>query len=374
MTLRKSLISIALVLSLPASAATVYEKDDVSLDLFGRIDVKACNGAAAAFDDPSNYKGSDNTILNSARLGLSGRSKINDNLYAIALAEWDLASGDSYDGMKARHQFIGLDAQNYGTLTFGRGDNAFYTVSGATDIFHTLDLEVNDYYLTGDQNSGLVMYSLSSLGWDVRASFGSAKSKVNETPINYKYQLALGVSTLLASNISVSYGLAYYKLSYEGDINSQIDYFGKKMKNMYSLLDSETFSFANANRPEHKIDKGVSLAYGTLGNGLYLATNFTWTRYQHFSHHLYSYEAVADYAFENGLGISLGYGAKTFHHTQIISDLNLAVRYKLNENFRFFCEGQIDLGANPDVYYTKEEIIDKTLGENKVVLGAEYLF
>ena len=66
--------------------------------------------------------------------------------------------------------------------------------------------------------------------------------------------------------------------------------------------------------------------------------------------------------------------AKTFHHTQIISDLNLSMRYKFNESFKIFCEGQFDLGAHPDVYYTKDEIIDKTLGENKVVLGAEYLF
>lgn len=373
--MKKSIIALAVLASITSvNAATVYDKDGTTLDLFGRIEVAYQDGDAAIADKTSNITSNDNSIVNSARFGMSGRSRINDNLYAVGMGEWDIGSGDSFNGFKARHQFIGIDAQNYGTLLFGRGDNAFYTVAGATDIFKKLDLDVNDYYLTGDQNPGLIMYSLSSMGWDVRASFGSAKSNINDTDLNYKYQAAFAVSSRLKSDITISYGAAYYKFSYEGDPKEQIAYFGKKMQHMYHLKDSDTFDFANANRPEHKIDKGVAISYGTFGQGLYAALNFVSTRYQHYTHHLYSYEAVVDYAFENGLGLTAGYGSKRFHHSNITSDLNLGMRYNVNPNFNLFAEAQFNVSSNLDTYYTKEEIADRAIGENKMICGAEFLF
>ncbi len=373
--MKKSIIAVALLATIgSADAATVYDKNGTTFDIFGNVEVSYRNANAARYDKVSSYKSSDSTIMNNAKIGISGRSQINDNLYAVGMAQWDVASGDSFDDLKARHQFIGIDAQNYGTLLFGRGDNAFYTVAGVSDIFHDLDFDVSDYYLTGDQNPGLIMYTLSSLGWDLRASFGSAKSKVNDTPLNYKYQLAFSGSTRLQSNITISYAMAYYKFSYEGNVNDQIAYFAQKMQNMYHLNDNDIFSFANANRPEHKIDKGIAVSYGTFGDGLYAALNFVSTRYEHYSHHLYSYEAVIDYAFENGFGLTAGYGCKRFHHTNILSDLNLGARYSVNANFNLFAEAQFDISSNPEIYYSNEEITDRALAENKILCGAEFLF
>lgn len=373
--MKKSLIAVALMATIcGAQAATVYDKDGTSLDIFGKIEVSYKNAQAAHADKIADYRSSDGGIMNAARIGMSGRSQISDNVYAIGMAEWDVASGDSFDGMHARHQFIGIDAQNYGTLLFGRGDNAFYTVAGVSDIFHTLDFECDDYYLTGDQNPGLIMYTLSSLGWDLRASFGSAKSNINDTGLNYKYQAAFAASTRLASDITISYALAYYKFSYEGDISRQLQYFAQKMQPMFNLKDSERDAYANSNRPEHKIDKGIAISYGTYGDGLYAALNFVSTRYQHYSHHLYSYEAVVDYAFDSGLGLTAGYGCKRFHHSNILGDLNLGVRYQVNPNFNVFAEAQIDVSSHPEIYYTASEINERAFAENKMLCGAEFLF
>ncbi len=132
--MKKSLIAVALLATIGSTnAATIYDKDGTTLDIFGNIEVGYRNANAAKYDKVSSYNSSDSTIMNTAKIGISGRSQINENLYAIGMAQWDVASGDSFDDLKARHQFIGIDAQNYGTLLFGRGDNAFYTLYNCRD-------------------------------------------------------------------------------------------------------------------------------------------------------------------------------------------------------------------------------------------------
>ena len=74
-----------------ALAATVYDKDGTALDIFGRIDASYMNDhAARSLRGNMRTTGVDNSVMNTARLGISGRSKLSQSVYGIGMAEWDM--------------------------------------------------------------------------------------------------------------------------------------------------------------------------------------------------------------------------------------------------------------------------------------------
>ena len=86
--MKKSLIAVALLATVgSANAATVYDKNGTTFDIFGNVEVSYRNANAAKYDKVSSYRSSDSTIMNNAKIGISGRSQINDNLYAIGMAQ-----------------------------------------------------------------------------------------------------------------------------------------------------------------------------------------------------------------------------------------------------------------------------------------------
>lgn len=377
---KKKLLALlcALTFADAASSATVYDKDGTSLDLFGRIRVMAMNSHAAALENSD--KGSpegDSTISADSRFGLAGRSRICNGVYAIAMTEWDMATGDNDDSKtEARYQFVGIDAQQYGTLTFGRGDSAYYTVAGATDIYKYLDTRANDYYIFGDQVPGLVMYSLSAMGWDIRLSFQAPKDNINSTGFSVDSGGAFAVATRLDCGITIAYGASYQDFSYEGSSTEMLEFFGPMLaKSDLKFDEAYAAEYATTSKaPSYKVNKGIAISYGTLGQGFYGAFVYNVTRYKGLAHHLYTYELALDYAFYFGLGINGGYSVQRYDNDSLISDLNLGVYYKFNPCFQIFFEGQIDLNAEPERLYGSKYIADQHLGENKVVLGAEYDF
>jgi len=284
-----------------------------------------------------------------------------DNIYAIGYSEWIMPSGaNGTENFITRAQYVGVDAQQYGTLTFGRGDNAFYTVAGVTDIYQELDCRVNDHYAFGDYQSGLIIYSLSAMGWDVRMSYQTAQDDVNDTDVNIHNGAAFAVSTRLANDIGIAYGMSYYYL--QPDTDGEMNNYFKTILSNYS------------SRPTYKIDKGVSITYGNFGEGLYAAFNATVTKYNKYTNHLYSYEAVVNYAFENGFSSTLGYGMKRFDGANIISDLTCGLYYSFNPNFKVFAEASFDISSKPDRFYSDTQIRKLALEKNKALIGAEYTF
>ena len=354
--------------------ASVYSKDGTSLDVFGSISAMAMTDKASrTVKSSTEKKNTDNTLMTSVHAGIAGRTKLCDGVFALAYSEWLMPTGNNgVDTIKTRAQYVGVDALGLGTLTLGRGDNAYYAVAGVTDVFTELDPRVNDHYAYGDQMPSLVMYSLSSMGWDFRLSFQTASDDINDTHVNIHNGAAFSFATRLKSGISISYGMSYYDFQYNNDEKS-VAYFAPVVNRMHYRPLNDNFS-ADLFKPSWKIDKGFSISYGTFGDGLYAGANFTVSKYDNFTHKLYSVDTVVNYTFENGLGFSAGYGIKRFNGANIIADVELAAYYQICPTFKIFAEGTVDASSKADRFYSKSMIEEMSLEKNRALIGAMYSY
>ena len=359
------------------NAATIYNKDGNQMDIFGHISAMYTNSAGSKHIDGLKRKPSDKSgIGTTAYFGVAGRTKINDTVSGIAVSEWIMPAGtDSKSDGKivTRAQYVGFDAAQYGILTFGRGDNAYYTVAGVTDIFTELDTNVNDHYALGDLHGSQIMYSISALGWDFRASYQAFSSKVNETPVNISNQAAFAFATRLSNGLSIAYGMSFYYLAKDA-AGAMTRYYAPTNKIIHNLGDNTSFFTYGEYTPTFKVDRGISISYGTFGEGLYLALNATYTKYGSYSHQLISYEGVASYTLDNGLCFNLGYGTKRYNGDNIRSDLTLGIYYRLNANFKIFAEAAFDVNSKPGRFYGEQQIKNEAMGKNKAVIGLVYDF
>lgn len=355
-----------------AEAATVYQDENTSFEIFGRIQALLLSKHGSQPDRVYATSGNDNTIASTARLGLAGRSKITDGLDAVMMAEWDMADGTLTE--HTRYLFAGIDAYNFGTLLFGRGDSAFYTVAGATDIYNYLDNRSNDYYAMGDTLPGQVMYRLSALGFDLRLSYQTASTGINGTPFSVRNAAAASLSSQIFRDFTLAYGISYSDLTYK-DSSSRAamgDYFTQLFSKDRGISEEEALAYFNGHKPGHKYDYGVALSYGYLGSGLYGAFVFTGTDYEYLKHQLYTYELALNYSFDNGIGINGGVELQHYHDFFVTADLKIGVYYQPIPSFKVFAESQLDLGAEPERFYGSA--LPYGFGEDKFVLGAEFDF
>ena len=356
-------------------AATVYDKDGTTLDAFGSIDVAFMNDHASRDISAFNgKKNDDNALLTRVKLGIAGRSKINDSVSAIGYTQWDMPTGNhGLDDIKARSQYVGFDAYQYGILTFGRGDTAFYTVAGTTDVFNQLDQNVNDYYTLGNEKPAQFMYSVSTLGWDVRLSVQTAASDVDSKNVDIHNGAAFSVATRSNSGFGFSYGINYTDFQYENDI-TKVSYFAPNINVMHQNTNTDDLEFAYMHRPSWKVDKGIALTYGNMYEGLYAALTGTVTKYDGYTNHLYSYEALLSYTFDSGITLTSYYGIKRFKDANVISNAALSGSYQIAPTFRVYTEASFDINSKPERYYSKEQIRNIAIGENKVLVGAQYSY
>ena len=92
--MKKSLLALAIIAaSTTATAATVYDKDGISLAVGGRVQAVVYNGKAAS-DVGDGIADHDAGLVNLARLNIEGNTKINDYVSAFAFSEWDMADGN----------------------------------------------------------------------------------------------------------------------------------------------------------------------------------------------------------------------------------------------------------------------------------------
>ncbi len=357
-----------------ALSATVYDKDGTALDIFGRVDASYMNDhATRSLRGNMRSTGVDNSIMNTARLGISGRSKISQSVYGIGMAEWDMPFS-SGSPAQARYMFAGVNAQQYGTLIAGRGNDAYAAVAGVTDIFDMLDGETNDYYIFGDTVPGQIMYSLSALGWDARVSVQTAVENVNEV-FDIDSGAAFSVATRFKSGISVAYGASYTDFSYEEAPGDQVEFFGGMYRRGQKAGGAQSDSeYGLSHHPSYKVNKGIAVSYGNLGDGLYVAALYNVTRYKGLPHHVYDYELAVDYAFSSGIELKAAYGAQLYRDAAAIEDLTVGIAWNPVPAFKIYAEGQFDLGARPERLYGDKWIEDRALGESRFSAGMRYMF
>ena len=363
-------------ISASTQAALLYDKDGVQFDVFGKVQAAFVNDYAyqeIARSDTS----SDNTVYAYTRLGLAGRSQIVNGVDAIMMAEWE-SSNNQESGNNildhTRYLFVGVDAYQYGTLILGRGDGAYYTVAGATDIFNVISGNASDYYLLGDQRPGQIMYSLRGMSWDLKLSYMFATDELGLTPLKAKRGWGAAVSTKFGDNITFAYGIDYTDFSYDPTCRTASEEFFAPML----AWDNRTYEEAlEKSRREHVGDKtefGAALSYGVLGQGLYAALVVGATDYDYLSHHIYTLDTAINYTFNNGVSLSLGYGNKSYDDEQVIHELNVGIAYNINHAFKIFAEAQFDLDSKAYEFYGYNTSRALNLGEDKYVIGAEMNF
>lgn len=152
-----------------ANAATVYSSDDSSLDIIGRAKTNFNNNDAD----------SQHRLSASARLGVEGKTKVNDafSVYGHVLYDLHAQESDSVeDRIKIRTAFVGFDANQYGKLSFGRFEDAYYKTTELTDLFIDYGnggvtywgLTDNDF---GGRMDGQAMYNFDYEGFMLSLSY-----------------------------------------------------------------------------------------------------------------------------------------------------------------------------------------------------------
>lgn len=145
-----------------AQAVTVFSNDSSNLDLIGRLKIAYVN------DEGGRNLGSDHRMMATARLGVDGKTQVNDIVSVYGQLLYDLnAEEDKNDQdkrIKVRYAYLGFDFNDYGSLQFGRSYDAFYEVWAPVDQYDDWGAaHVGPDY--DGRVDGLVMYKLDYNGF-----------------------------------------------------------------------------------------------------------------------------------------------------------------------------------------------------------------
>ena len=417
--MKKSLLALAvaaLAVSSAASAATIYDKDGVSVDVYGRV-----QAVYYSQDSDSNAQSAanDGNLNASSRLGFNFRSELTSWATAFANVEWQNADDDANNDFNSRYLWVGVDFGQFGAIKAGKFEDAVKYVIATTDIFD--DWGCNGQLGNDDRRDGMFAYNWSGYGVDVNLTFGTAKddqhvdgafysneewswkdgnpveifiSDGNEAggkekvDIEYSYAASVGYTSpaVLFGPISVKagFGGAQFQDQDAGD-NGSFAYRG----NIY-----DSYS-----------QWAVSASWGTLGDGLFLGVMGQARSFDVYSTaynmaadgSLASYsteyddytvsgvEAVVSYGFANGISLTTGWEWMNIDMDGAGSPdvdaytIPVYVNYQINPNFRVWAEARFDAGTDED---SKNENKDfkavsngcYNLAENVFSVGARYTF
>lgn len=323
--MKKSLLALAILTPvLSANAANVYDSNGTQLSVGGRVQ-------SVFFSANSSKAGEkDSSLVNSARFNLSGQTKVNDFISALAFTEWDLADGHKKnvgDNIKSREQYVGAQFSKYGKLIAGKTFDSTRALSLSTDTLETLDI-YNDTGLNGDRRNGVVRYDYDNNNIFLSASFQIASDEQvifgKKRDLESGYSLTAGYTfdDVFFGPLSIKAGYNYLK-GQDDDVSSNVYENSTKLGN-YSILD--------------KADNyGLSVTLGSLVDGPYIGAH-AYRQNSYFEpvsvqnsgvesyklrdlkHVRSGYELLGGYNFENGISVYAGYEVQkqkiSAHNTQ----------------------------------------------------------
>lgn len=380
--MKKSLLALAVAAvaaSTAASAATVYDKDGSSLDVYGRVQGVMYSTHAAKYNSYD-----DSSLQATGRLGLNMRTNLTSGIDAFANMEWDVA--DKTDSFKARYAFLGVDFGSYGVVKAGRFEDAVKYVIGATDIFD--DWGCNGQF-DSDKRDGMFMYSWSGYGVDANLSVQTAQ---NEQDVAGHYRAHLdGVAPnqnwvkanvgSLDVNTAVAASLGY---------TSPAVLFGPiSVKAGYSYIETQADDVSE-NTPANKngakniedIDSwAVSASWGNLSDGLYLAALYNERVFNGKDKTKdlegKGAEAVIAYSFANGVSLRTGWNFKKFDNGEAsvkAHTIPVYANYQVNPLFNVWAEARFDAGTDDGHIKNFADVTGDNYVENVYSVGARYTF
>ena len=333
MTIKTKLLAgaVALIAFDYAHAANVYNTDDTSLVLGGRVQANFNSVEATADHDKA-------ALETKARLRVDGSTKIYDGVKAIGSAEWEVGSETSQNGKwNTRFAYTGFKTDNYGTLTFGQDHTGIYYVIDRTDVFTDYGSRGNTYWSYGGRQEGQIKYNYTNGGLVFNATYQSAGlDAVNNgaaTSVGYTFDVGLP---------------------------------------LVAALGYDFYDVADSTDDKQSVAAGLSL--GTEGDGFYSGLLYQFTDYKD-SKNKNGWEALASYGWESGWVLYAGYQNLRQGHAILKSNLIGELQYNFNSNFKVLLETEIGVTDIDRVDVLGNKI--SSTGErsdDKVSIAAQYNF
>ena len=406
--MKKSVLAVAIAAAAfaasAASAAQVYDKDGTTLAVGGQIEFMAGNAGNSYFGNSAQ----DASTRDRARLTMAGRTQLTNGIAAYAYNEWQIDhKGTSEENQKvaARQQYLGVDFGKFGKVQVGRYTDPFEYASNLVDV---LD-EVGVYGGYDERNSGHISYMWSGYGFDAGISYqmavdGYRADELNEqTNIDSGFSVYAGYTSPVVVFGPISVRAAYLYLNGQGKEDGD-----SALTQKIKFFNGTKWEEASANGYyDNSKSVDVALAWGTNGKGLYIATNYNYSKIEFddvtatatigsttgdYSYKVKAWESVVTYGFDNGIRVGASYHnikweqdpsvdvsgvsfSNTDHsrkYVQLIAD------YNVTPNFKVWAEGLIDAGS--DANYARH--ISATDGadandkdaHNSIMFGARYVF
>ncbi|MGO2420105.1 porin [Vibrio casei] len=180
--MNKKLLALAVAaasVSTAASAATIYQDDTSTLNMGGRVEVRANFSDANKSVDANGVRdGKDDNIYEDksrVRFNLGGEQKLNNDISFIGFAEWEITENSDPEGddaqINTRYMYGGVQSQKFGGLTYGHQDNAFTYLTNFTDNAEVFSGYINENNVaTADRANNVLRYAFSTERLTIQAS------------------------------------------------------------------------------------------------------------------------------------------------------------------------------------------------------------
>lgn len=197
--MKKTLLATAILsclVSATAGAATVYDKDDTTMKIGGRVEVRGlfADSVEGTMKDKSR-----------ARINFDGKTQISENLTGFGFVEYELKTDGGHENgsnLKNRYLFAGIGTQ-IGDFSYGRQDTANVQISDFTDIAAEHSGQQQIIAGAKDKQSNTFLYS----GTFVEALTVQANYIAQEE----KDMNSLGLSAVYNFNFGLDLGASYSK-------------------------------------------------------------------------------------------------------------------------------------------------------------------
>jgi predicted porin len=277
--------AIAAVLALSSAssnAATVFSNDTANLDVIGRMKINLNNNDANA----------DRRLEGIARLGLDGKTKVNDYLSVYGQILYEIQAQEPTNKDDSRidvyYGYVGFDFNDFGKLQFGHFEDAYYKVVSVGDVFVDWGTMGNTYNGVSDNDTG------------------GRKDGVALYEVNYNGLIFTASYQFRDTSKHVNYGTGA-TLGYEFEVGDKaIGFMGgyNHIEGYDPHMEGNILNGANKN------ETAISIYYGEYGTpGFYAAAIYNWDKLQS-TYKVNGVEAVLGYTTPGGdwtFGAAYGY-------------------------------------------------------------------
>ncbi|WP_220718191.1 porin [Agarivorans litoreus] len=329
--MKKTILAVAIpaLFAASAQAATVYDADGITAELYGRMqfDIKSTQNTKEEAGETVLIDGTGTDGVGSARFGFKAKSEIATGVYGLARGEWQIRAENSTEDAKqlsARHLYAGFEFDDAGTVVFGQTDTAFYQAVAATDIFNTYGYEAFAAIEDGRQE-GQIVYNGEFGGFYVGASYQFRDD-------NFKNSIGnpdLGIPAK-ATDAKLAHSYAG-TLGYNFDFGLAM-YAGAHMQK-FDEIPLTSGAIVSGDKKNYAFSASYSWEALYLA-GAYVATDFEGAK-------LNGYDLVASYDI-NAISLYTGYAAQKedgdLGDADTAKAFKLGAAYKFNSNMKAWAE------------------------------------